>query len=302
MTKSSPSHLYVVIPTCGRPDLLARTLHSLSACSIPDSFRGVWVAENGPEQGARTVVEKAPPRLQATYLHVPQKNKSRALNVVLQQMSDDLIFFADDDVRFDPGVLSAYGEAAARHPRGYFGGPVGVDYEEAPPDWLFPYLPTSAKGWEGPLPGRKKRPFALYGCNWAACSRDLQKVGGFDEQRGPGTELSGQETDMQYRLRTSGIPPIFVPEARVWHYVPADRCSPEWAIARARRHAYWQGLGLARRPGFKSTLRWMWWCVHPRTFAGRCVALLDKREQTRFRRTYWNACRQAVLEGASKNE
>ena len=69
-------------------------------------------------------------------------------------------------------------------------------------------------------------------------------MGGFDPRLGPGAHApgaganpTGQERELQLRLLQSGRKPVFVPDARVWHWVPAERCSPEWALERAARRA-----------------------------------------------------------------
>ena len=54
---------------------------------------------------------------------------------------------------------------------------------------------------------------------------------------GAGANPTGQERELQLRLLQSGRKPVFVPDARVWHWVPAERCSPEWALERAARRA-----------------------------------------------------------------
>ena len=82
------------------------------------------------------------------------------------------------------------------------------------------------------------------GLNWAAYSRDLRAVGGFSERLGPGGSSGspGHETDMQERLLAAGLRGLYVPGALVWHYVPRGRCSPAWALERAKRTGIWQGL------------------------------------------------------------
>ena len=65
------------------------------------------------------------------------------------------------------------------------------------------------------------------GFNWAASASDLIRMGGFNEERGPGTVSRGQETDMQERMLKDGMRGRYLPDALVWHYVPRARCSPE---------------------------------------------------------------------------
>src|SRR5690606_11322478 len=66
---------------------------------------------------------------------------------------------------------------------------------------------------------------------------------GFSEYFGPGTDLGGgDETFMQYQLRQAGVRAVSVPQARVSHYVPASRCSPEWALRRLYLGAICPGI------------------------------------------------------------
>lgn len=237
--------LVTVIATAGRPDLLRRTLNSLAVCELPPIYRGAVVVENGPKRGAEEVVSSCDPRLSARYLYQAEGNKSLALNAALDQVGDALIFFTDDDVRFHPGTLRAYAEAAEGRDGGHFyGGPTGVDYEAEPPDWLKAYLPSSARGRSL---GDEMKPVGgadFLGYNWAAFAADLRAVGGFDPAKGPGapTRSTGQERDGQLRLLAAGVRGIYVPQAMVWHFVPAERCTSGWALRRIYRGGVEIGL------------------------------------------------------------
>lgn len=227
----------VVIPTAGRPDLLDRTLDSLCQCQKPEEYESTIVVENGGREGAEQIVETYAKPLNARYMYSEEANKSAALNLVLNSLTETLIVFFDDDVRISPNTLVAYRDAADGIESGViFGGPVDVDYEAPPPEWLRAYLPVSARGWGlNGIEGEKKLRFL--GSNWAAFSTDLKKAGGFNPQLGPGnrTTGTGQETEMQIRLESIGIEKVFIPDAKVWHYVPCDRCSEEFVLNRAYR-------------------------------------------------------------------
>ncbi len=226
-----------MIATAARPDLLARTLKSLAECERPGLYRGTIVIENGAKRGAADVVRAAPSWLNCRYLYQQNGNKSVALNLGLAHVPDDcLVVFTDDDVRFDSGVLTGYASASSDSLGHYFGGPTGVDYEQEPPKWLKRYLPESATGWTPGDPASEALSFL--GFNWAAFSADVRRAGGFNPNRGPGAPSgsTGQESDMQRRLRLHGIVSQYVPSARVWHYVPAERSTPDWVVERLFRH------------------------------------------------------------------
>src|SRR5690625_7703963 len=82
--------------------------------------------------------------------------------------------------------------------------------------------------------GSKQQGTPARGFNWAACVRGLKEVGLFDSNFGPGspTQATGQEAEMQRRLISRGLTPMDVHDARVWHYVPTSRSTPQWGAQR----------------------------------------------------------------------
>jgi len=237
--------LHILIATRGRPTLLERTLQSIQECEPVPVFGGTLVVENGERSGAEDVVGRAAAPLQAKYLFHPEANKSTALNAALHELQDGLVVFLDDDVRVSPGLLRAYAAATSGMTQGVFlGGPVHPEYEVQPPSWLVPYLPPSARGWSRDPTTSVITSSSFIGVNWAAFVRDLKQVGGFDPWFGPGsaTGSTGQETTMQRRLLAAGLHGRYVSEAQVWHWIPQDRCSRQWALHRAFREGIRHGL------------------------------------------------------------
>jgi len=238
----------VVIATAGRPTLLRRTLESLAACARPAGYAGTAVVENGGREGAEPIVADFATTLGARYVFVPQGNKSLALNRVMETLSPDgFVFFTDDDVRFDPAVLMTYVDAAAADGGGAgrcFGGPTACDYEVQPPEWVRRHFPVSARGWEPDAAERASPNLSFLGFNWGAFVADLTAAGGFNPDRGPGAKngATGQESEMQSRLRARGVRPVYLPQAWVWHYIPRERSTAEWAIDRAFRHGVQAGM------------------------------------------------------------
>lgn len=276
--------LAVVIPAAGRPELLRRTLDSLAECQLPAEYRGTFVVENGYRCGLDDVVARCATHLRAEYLFCEEPGRSAALNVGVDRAGDCLVYMTDDDMRLSPATLVAYAEAAAEHGRGaIFGGPLGVDQDVPPPPWLVPYLPPSAVGWI-PVepPGPDERPH-FFGANWAAFTADLHEAGDFNPDKGTGarTGATGQESDMQQRLYGRGLKAVYVSEAMVWHYVPAERCSLRWALKRARRAGIEFGLDHADPAAWQGVPRWVWrqWLEH----AGKWAATrLHPNQPVRF--------------------
>ncbi len=268
----------VNIATSGRPELLRRTLKSLSACQLPAGYLETVVIENGPRGRAEEVVESAPPNLRARYMYYPKANKSAAMNAALKTLGDCLIVYIDDDVRVAPRMLCAYAETARRRgPSCFYGGPLNVDYDAPPPPWLREYLPASATGWELNECEQRVDSAIFLGGNWAIFSETLRFAGGFNVNRGPGSKLgsTGEETEMQRLLLRKGFCGIYVPTARVWHYVPRERCTPQWTLERNFKNGLQAGAVVAAEENhpwgippwwmtyrfLKGCVRWMMWSL-----------------------------------------
>lgn len=297
---SEKASLSIVIATCDSGILLTRTLHSLLECNLPSTFRQVIIVENGGGHNLEAVVEKFQDRLQIKYINIPEGNKNLSLNTALVEADDDFIVFFDDDVRIDPACISAYADLTSKHSSGTFiAGNCGVDYEEPPPSWMLQYLPLSAKGWsKGEKICDLDGPEAL-GFNWGAFAKDIRAVGGFNEDIGPGTKVAiGDETDMQTRLMKSQAKGIYAPLAKVWHWVPNERCSIQWALNRARIHARHKGkeFKASKDSSHLSIKAYALFKVIVCSTVMKAVTVFQN-EQTRFkfnRIAYWN---KGILEG-----
>lgn len=257
-------HTAVVVVTGGRVPLLARTLEFIGGYANLGLSVEVLVVENGGEPRARPTCEHRRSDIPLRYFFLPETGKSRGLNFALQRTEASLICFHDDDIRTTDSTLSDYVDAATRYGRGhFFGGPLGIDYERPPPEWLKRYLPPSAVGWN---PGEEERyhdaPDFL-GANWAAFREDLLRVGGFTTHLGPTERYRalGEEAEIQERLLRAGCRGVYLPGARVWHYVPAERCTLAWA--RKRRYQSFLTRTLrddspAEGPTIGGVPRWLW--------------------------------------------
>lgn len=74
-----------------REGLLERTLASLGNCSLPPTLKKVIIAENGGRFGAEQMVARFAGRLPIQYEFSEAANKSRALNQVLAESTDEFV-------------------------------------------------------------------------------------------------------------------------------------------------------------------------------------------------------------------
>ncbi|MBX2848029.1 MAG: glycosyltransferase family 2 protein [Acidiferrobacterales bacterium] len=246
----SDSDFAIVIATADNGEILSRTLESIEQNSLPSEISQILISDNSPSASARSTVDKFKGRLPISYDHHKVPTKCSSLNSSVNRLADDVfVIFFDDDVRLEKGCLKAYVDTVKKAVKPIFiGGRCSVDYEERPPEWLKPYLPSSATGW---TLGNKITPLLkpkAKGFNWGARVADIKRGGGFDEDIGPGTPNPlGDEMYMQKNLLEDGVVGLFVPDARVYHYVPKDKCSPDWTLSRAKLRGYSEGTKIVKQ-------------------------------------------------------
>jgi len=160
-----------------------------------------------------------------------------ALNRALEQVSGDLVVFADDDITAPPNWLEAYQSAALKFPSAsVFCGPVIPEFPGGTPPWLRchpigaplffakfdPRLP------EGPIPGPLTESDFPVGANFAVRAKALKTLR-FITDLGPSKEngpLYDEDTEFLARLHSEFGEFIFVPGAYVAHHIDARRI--EW--------------------------------------------------------------------------
>jgi hypothetical protein len=77
-------------------------------------------------------------------------------------------------------------------------------------------------------------------------------------------------------LSDAGAEQTYLPEAKVWHYVPQSRCTPEWVLSRKYREGIQVGLSIDERS--LKLLGIPGWLYKFFIRAGGCVAELMKGE------------------------
>jgi len=251
----------VVIATHRRLEMLRRTLDSLAAAEWPEEFVQAVVVENGPAIGAADVCAQFP-AIPLTHIHQPAAGLSMARNTGLRSLRADVSFvvFFDDDVFVEPNALRSYMASFQEYGESrFYGGPVFPDYEGGgPPEWLLKHLPLSVVGLKfDDLDHDVSKP-AFLGANLAVSRRLLQEEGAFDPWSASGANAGpvGEETRLQERLLARGVSGRVVTGAAVWHRIPAENCTPAWALQRRYRHGYTDGL-VQSAAGTRSLRPWM---------------------------------------------
>lgn len=250
--------LSIILCTWNNASRLRITLDAIAKCEVPEGVHWELVlVNNNCTDDTDAVAEMFSKRLPLTYVHEPAPGLSHARNAGLRTACGDLILFTDDDVRPYTQWIAIYWDAYRRFPEGYyFGGPIESEFEETQPDpAILANAPLSVKGldWGGEEREVDENQKFL-SANWACPRTALDLVGGFDPELGlvGGSKnvSAGEESDLMQRLRLRGWMPRYLPNARLRHFVPADKVSLKHVQARQQAYGYY--LATVLRSGEKA--------------------------------------------------
>jgi glucosyl-dolichyl phosphate glucuronosyltransferase len=230
----------VLISTWNNAKRLAITLETIKGCVIPQGLAWQLVIVNNNCTGnTDSVVNQYVDILPVVYVKEPIQGLSRARNAGLNIATGKLIIFTDDDVRPCRDWIKVYWEAFVQEPtKQFWGGPIESEFEgEKPDDDLLSFAPSSVRGLDF---GPGKRLLSDKECfiapNWAVPSAIIKKIGPFDIHKGlnPSSPIlsTGEETDLMYRLKEQGLSGLYLPAARIQHFVPGGKCTLKHILAR----------------------------------------------------------------------
>ncbi len=240
----------VIVPTCGRKELLARALASVMEQDAPRSRYEVIVVNNGPEQGAALsalLAAGADQRVRLVEEKVPGLLAARHRGA--REARSDLLVFVDDDIVAAPSWLSAILETFEDSSVSLVTGPCLPQFEFSPPEWVEAFTFRSDEGWRcGFLSligwGARIRlvdPIYVWGLNFAIRRESLLRAGGFHPDAVPWKlrRFRGDgEIGLALKCSALGMKAAYHPSALVRHYVPAERLTIEYF----ERRAYLQGI------------------------------------------------------------
>ena len=195
----------VVIPTCQRPDLLARVLDALATQTLaPDEFE-IIVCDDAGSDETRTLVERwrdVHP-VSITYISGPPKQGPAAMrNAGWRRARGEIVAFTDDDTVPEPdwlrqGLLALADDAA-----------------DAASGRIIVPLPDDPTDYERDTARLEGAGFVTANC---FCRRStLQCVGGFDPRF---REAWREDSDLFFKLIKGGFDVVYAMDAIVVHPV-----------------------------------------------------------------------------------
>lgn len=234
----------IAVCTWNWADSLDRTLNAFLHLKIPPEIETQFlVVNNNCTDHTDQVIEKYSKKLPLTRLFESKQGLSHARNCAISAAQGEILLFTDHDAIVDPNWLVSIVNAAQRWPEAaYFGGMISPLYESAPPAWVKKNIHLL----EGAVlirnlgseERRLNKHEQVFGANIAFRKWVVDRWK-FDADYGPaGKELLlGDETMFIENLHQNNLYGVWVPEAKVQHFVPQKRTSLNFV------HRYFVAMG-----------------------------------------------------------
>ena len=179
----------VVIPTCRRPESLARCLNAL-----PPGVEIIVTDDGGDDATPAMIAERFP---HVRHIAGPQRGPAANRNHGARAASGEWLAFTDDDCEPQPGWLDALA-AAGEEADVVEGRTVAPGASDSP---LEECVESEAGG-------------GLWSCNLAVRREAFFNLGGFDEDF---TEAAGEDMEFAWRVARANLRVGFAPAAIVHH-------------------------------------------------------------------------------------
>jgi glycosyltransferase involved in cell wall biosynthesis len=243
----------IAICTYNNARKLEAVLESLRGLICPPVLDyEILVVDNNSSDETKAVVERCQAiwgqRLR--YIFEGAQGLSHARNRALKEAAGDVVSYLDDDVKVDPGWLSAVAAAFEEYSAAVVGGKSYLIYPSERPAWLpdeYEFLLSKLDYGDQVIVGLDKD---LFGLNFSVRKELAVRAGGFDTALGRcGRSLgSGEESDLLKRIRASGGIAVYQPGAIVGHMVSPERMKIRWFFKRLFA-AGRDGVAIAWRDG-----------------------------------------------------
>lgn len=237
----------VIIPTCGRPQMLLDCVASILRNEFQD-FEIIIIDQDRERTLETELGRRFNSDGRLVYLVLDEPHASRARNLGIQHARGNILVFSDDDVEVEPDWLRAYVEAfdACGEEPAVVGGRLD-------PLWLAPRPRWLPEGKEYLLGIYNKHnslmlmpePDQPIGANFAAHRKVVDAVGPFDERLGPSyarkrSMIFGEDALFSLRARQAHYPVYYQAAARSWHKMTARKVRKAYFI----RRSFWEGVTL----------------------------------------------------------
>jgi len=238
-----PVRFSIIIPAHNRARILGKTIESLVRQDYPHKEFEIIVADNCSTDDTKQVVDsfrsKSP--VEIVYFFEGRPGVHYARNAAALKSRGEILYFTDDDMEADAGVLAAFDLVYRNHPKiGVAMGRVLPRWEVPPPDWILKLcnngiLSLQHRDEELVI---SKHDVGVYSCHEAIRKDVLLECGGFHPENTGGDWVGDGETGLHLELSARGHLFAFTNQALTYHLIPPERLTQDYYNRRMKNQGF----------------------------------------------------------------
>lgn len=227
-TPGKPRFVSVIIPTCNRSQSLKRTLESLLKLDYPYDRLEIIAVDNCSTDDTKRIVGAfhGLSTIPVRYIYEGRPGAHFARNTGAKLATGDILYFTDNDMIADPGLLSNLVSVFDLYPGvASATGRTLPKWEANPPRWILRHCQNS-------LLALQMRPeilviadvnFGVYSNHQAVLKDVFIKSGGFNPDVVKGETVGDNEVGLNLKIKKLGHRFAYVREAVTYHVIPLSR-------------------------------------------------------------------------------
>jgi glycosyltransferase involved in cell wall biosynthesis len=248
----------IIIPCHNRAPVLGKTIGSLIRQHYPHTAFEIIVADNCSTDDTKRVVNtfQAKSPVEIVYFFESRLGVHYARNAAALKSRGEILYFTDDDMEAEPGVLAAFDLVLQNHPHvGAVTGRVLPKWGAAPPEWILKLcnngtLSLQQRNEELVI---SKDDVGVYSCHEAIRKSALLECGGFRPENTGGTWVGDGETGLHHELAARGYFFAFTNQAISYHLIPPERLTQRYYNRRMKNQGFADGFTAFNRGHVRSS-------------------------------------------------
>lgn len=221
----------IAICTFNRSSLLDECLKSLTKQSVSFNDFNIIVINNNSTDNTYLVIENYKQMLpNLTYINESTQGLSYARNTAFQNTKTKWISYLDDDAKVPNNYLATQLDIIENYSPVVFGGVYLPWYHYGKPNWYKEHYASNKLKYKKPT--ILKSPYTLSGGVITFQVDSIIKHGGFRTDIGMNGNNTGygEETELQLRMRSEGVPLYYFPKLIIYHVVAPYKLNVFWFI------------------------------------------------------------------------
>jgi glycosyltransferase involved in cell wall biosynthesis len=230
-------YVSVIIPTYNRSTMLPLTLDSFLAQDYPRDRYEIIVADNNSTDDTRFVLKDYCTRWdQIKAIVETRQGVHYARNRAAQESRGEILYFTDDDMIADPGLLTELVRLFDLDSRiGSATGKIVGRFDGAPPEWVRRHLINqylSLTELDRPDEILISTDDMVFSCHQAIRRDAFFQCGGFNPENTAGVWIGDGETGLGIKLKKAGYKFAYTPGSIIYHLIPKSRTTVRYLIKR----------------------------------------------------------------------